>query len=86
MAMLEKEPLLAEVLGVPTFFVTEIITESAGGGCVRLYGCIRQRGLLIPQYQAIFPAAAMIASAKAAAEGAVSVLHEEFGLSKRMAH
>lgn len=64
---------MADAFGVPSYFVTEILTEPAGGGCVRLFGCVRQRGLLVPQYMVVMPHLSMLDGAAAAAKAAEEV-------------
>lgn len=79
MTMIEETPQIADCFGVPTFFATEVVTEPAGGGCVRLYGCVRQRGLLIPQYQVIMPHTSMLTCSRTAREAALTALKDEMG-------
>lgn len=83
MGMLDQVE-MADAYGVPSYFVTEILTEAAGGGCVRLFGCVRQRGVLVPQYMVVMPHQSMLDGAEAAAKAAREVAN--VGLLARRAH
>lgn len=50
-------------IDVPEYFISDIRIETAGGGCIRVFGCIERRGVLIPRYSAVIAPtkAAMIA-------------------------
>lgn len=81
MGRLDQE--MADAYGVPSYFATEILTEPAGGGCVRLFGCVRQRGVLVPQYAVVMPYQSMLDGAGAAVRAAMDVAH---GMSGQRAH
>lgn len=70
---------MAEVHGVQSFFVTDFFTEAAGGGCIRVYACAKQRGVLVPQYLAVVPYRNMLAGSTAAQQAAIAVMKEELG-------
>lgn len=69
---------MLDVVGVPEFFITTIgKIESAGGGCVRIYGCAEKGGLLVPIYCSIMPALDMAASARKVQEGVREIFNSE---------
>lgn len=73
----ESELQLAEMIGVPEFFMTTVVTEAAGGGCVRVYNCIERHGLLIPQCTVVMPATALIIAAKKVQAAASEIFKRE---------
>jgi hypothetical protein len=76
MAIVDNNPPYADTFGCPEFFVTEIFTEVAGGGCVRLIACSKRNGVLIPQYMSVMPYQSMVAGANKALLAALRALHE----------
>lgn len=62
---------------VPTYYVTEIIQEDATGGNVRIWNCTRRNGVLIPLFEVIIPAAALLAVGKQVACFAQDVFNAE---------
>lgn len=63
MGMADHELEMVEAYGIPQFFITEVRAENAGGGCMRVFGCARQRGVLVPQYSVVMPFRALLLSA-----------------------
>jgi hypothetical protein len=52
----QQAPQMAEVFGVPTYFVTHTIREDAGNGIVRSWNCELRNGVLIPHCEIIIAA------------------------------
>lgn len=73
----DQEKQLADMIGVPEFFMTTVVTEAAGGGCVRVYNCIERSGLLIPQCTVVMPATALIIAAKKVQAAAAEIFQTE---------
>lgn len=61
--------------GIPEFFMTEVRTEMAGGGCVRIFNCVERSGFLIPQCTVIIPAMNMIPIMQKVDDAARAVLN-----------
>lgn len=67
----------AKMLGkVPTYYITDVFQEDAGGGNIRVWNCTKRNGVLIPQFEVIIPAAALLTVGKKVAEFAKSVFNE----------
>lgn len=68
----------AKMLGkVPTYYITDILQEDAGGGNIRVWNCTRRKGILIPQFEVIIPAASLMAVGKKVANFAQEVFENE---------
>lgn len=68
----------AKMLGkVPTYYITDILQEDAGGGNIRVWNCTRRKGILIPQFEVIIPAASLMAVGKKVASFAQEVFNAE---------
>ena|ERR1700740_576368 len=50
MGKLETARVVADVVGVPVFFIQDTVLENLGDGTVRVTGCMVQNGIFIPQY------------------------------------
>lgn len=74
MGKIETEPVMADLCGVPQFFVTVMRGEDAGDGCARLYGCIKQGHILMPQYSVVLPVPRLLMAASFAADLARKIL------------
>jgi hypothetical protein len=60
MSIIEEAPRMADAFGVPEYFYTHIgKIEEAGGGCMRVYCCIKREGVLLPVFTVIMPADAL---------------------------
>lgn len=46
------DPLPMLDVEVPEYFISDLCIETAGG-CIRVYGCMERRGVLIPRYSAL---------------------------------
>lgn len=65
---------MMDAIGVPEYFITTIgRVESAGDGCVRVYGCSEKGGMLVPQYTVVMPVLSMIAATKLVQETALQI-------------
>jgi hypothetical protein len=40
-------------IGVPTYFITDVIQEDAGNGVARIWNCSNQGGVLVPECKII---------------------------------
>ena len=77
MAMLDKDPPYADTFGCPEFFITEIFTENAGGGCIRIIGCAKRSGVLVPIYSVVMPYRSMVDASNKSLMAALRALHED---------
>lgn len=68
---------LADVIGLPTYFIDTSIPEDAGNGNVRLIGCVTRNGVLIPQYQSVMHSTRLIVAGRALALRAQLIFNEE---------
>lgn len=76
MGMLDQqaqEPRVVDAFGVPGYFATEFISEPIGEGCIRIYGCILQRGIFVPQYYVNAPHQCILRGAATSLETAVAI-------------
>jgi hypothetical protein len=62
---------------VPTYYINDVLQEDAGGGNVRVWNCTRRKGILIPQFQVIIPAAALLTVGRKVADFAQDVFDAE---------
>lgn len=65
---------VADIIGVPQFYIQETVLEHIGDGNVRLAGCILQRGILVPQYYSVMSYRAMIRCGSKAVLAAQNVM------------
>lgn len=64
----------AKMLGkVPTYYITDVLQEDAGGGNIRIWNCTRRNGILIPQFEVIIPALSLLAVGKKVADFAQKI-------------
>lgn len=73
MGMHDREPLVADVTGLPTFYVTDVVREDAGNGNARIWNCTVRSGILIPQCEIIIPAQRLFLIGHAASEFAAQI-------------
>ena len=66
-----------ESYGVPVFYCNVSVTESAGGGNVRIWNCVRKRGVLIPVCEIIYPAVDLVVNGRMASAVATTVFNAE---------
>jgi hypothetical protein len=72
------KPLMADVFGIPEFFVTDVgLVESAGGGNVRVIRCIRRGSVLFPVFSLVTPMVSMILHAQMVREAAQVLFTKE---------
>lgn len=68
----------AKMLGkVPTYYITDVLQEDAGGGNIRVWNCTRRKGILIPQFEVIIPSVALVAVGKKVTDFAQEVFNAE---------
>lgn len=68
---------MADISGVRTYYVTDVITENAGGGNVRIWNCEMRNGLLIPRCEIISPAARVLQLGRAVSDFAQEVFADQ---------
>jgi hypothetical protein len=61
---------------VPTYYITDIIQEDAGGGNIRVWNCTRRNGVMVPQFEVIIPAAALLVVGKKVSTFAQEIFNE----------
>lgn len=67
----------AKMLGkVPTYYITDVLQEDAGGGNIRVWNCTRRNGILVPQFEVIIPAIALVAVGRKVADFAQGVSND----------
>jgi hypothetical protein len=70
-------PALAEVIGLPTYWVDSVVPEDAGNGVVRIINCVTRNGVLIPQFETLIHSTRLITAARAVTDYARSVCSGE---------
>jgi hypothetical protein len=50
--------------GVPTFYMNVPVAEPAGGGNVRVWNCVRKKGVLVPVCEIIIPAVELLIASR----------------------
>lgn len=68
---------LGDIVGVPTYYVTDVITENAGGGNVRIWNCEMRNGILIPRCEIISPASRILQLGRAVSDFAQGVFADQ---------
>jgi hypothetical protein len=66
-------PVLAEVIGLPVYWIDSVIPEDAGNGVVRVINCVTRNGVLIPQFEALIHSTRLIIAARTVTDCAVGV-------------
>lgn len=67
----------AKMLGrIPTYYVTDVFMEDAGGGNVRILNCERKSGNLVPLFEVILPAAALLPMGRNISDFAQAIFNE----------
>lgn len=55
------DDLMIDAIGIPEYFITDVgRVEEAGGGCLRVYNCIKRAGQLVPVFTVIVPREALM--------------------------
>lgn len=63
---------------VPEFFISEVgKVEDAGGGCVRVYNCIRRGGELVPVFTVIIPSASLVCAGETVRDAALHIMRKD---------
>jgi hypothetical protein len=71
-------PFPAKMLGkVPTYNVTEVVKEDAGGGNVRLWNYSLKKGILVPEFEVIIAATRLLVIGRTLSEFAQDVFNGE---------
>jgi hypothetical protein len=76
MRVLDETPHMADTFGVPTYYVTDVVTENAGGGNLRIWNCEMRNGLLIPRCEIISPAMRILSLGRAVSDFAQRVFQD----------
>lgn len=66
-----------EAYGVPCFYMNEPVAESAGGGNVRIWNCVRRHGVLIPVCEIVIPAAEVLIASRIITSAAMDTFKSE---------
>lgn len=83
----QNTPQMADVFGVPTFYATDIVTEDAGAGNVRIWNCTRRGGLLVPNSEVIIPAVKLLLIGRHVSSYAQTIFNrDQLLLAGGMAH
>jgi hypothetical protein len=82
---LRDAPRMADGFGVPTFYVTDIVTEDAGNGNVRIWNCVLKSGLLMPVCEVIVPASRLLRIGRDASDFAMD-LHQRQQMAEILEH
>ncbi len=69
----EKEPLVAECFGLPTYVVDAVIRRDLGSGIASIINCRTVNGLLIPQCEVIVSAQNLLPLTRASADFAAEM-------------
>jgi hypothetical protein len=64
---------MVDAFGVPTYYVTNIVQEDAGGGNVRIWLCTKRADVMIPQCEIIMAAHSAVSLSEQAIEFARSL-------------
>lgn len=71
----EPDTMMIDAIGIPEYFITEIgRIEEAGGGCLRVYNCIKRAGHLVPVFSVIIPRDALVVCGLAAVAAAREII------------
>jgi hypothetical protein len=68
---------MADTSSAPTYYVTDVIVENAGGGNVRVWNCEMRNGVLIPRCEIISPAGRVMQLGRAVSDFAQSVFADQ---------
>lgn len=66
-------PVLAEVIGLPVYWIDSVVPEDAGNGVVRVINCVTRNGVLIPQFEALIHSTNLILAARVVSDCARAV-------------
>ena len=80
MGMTEEKdaPQMADAFGIPEYFVTDVgRIEDAGGGCFRIFNCIKRAGELIPVFAVVIPATSLMLATKQVQDRAVAIYRDD---------
>lgn len=72
---------MMEVSGLPTYYVTHVVTENAGGGNVRIWDCTERNGILMPVCEIIIPSSRAMFCARRVTDCAMEVFNSEMMLN-----
>lgn len=68
---------IAEVTGLPVYYVDTAVPESAGDGNMRVINCITRHGVLIPQFEVVIHPTRLIIAARNVTAFAESLFNQE---------
>lgn len=68
MGMIDKEPLCADVIGLPTYVVDAVLRRDLGSGIASIMNCRTINGVLIPQCEIVISAQHLLPIGRAASE------------------
>lgn len=66
-----------DAYGVPTFYMNVPVAEPAGGGNVRIWNCVRKKGVLIPVCEIIIPAIELVVASRIVGDAAIEAFKRE---------
>lgn len=73
-----KHTIPAKMLGrIPTYYIDDVFQEDAGNGNVRVWNYVRQRGVLIPQFEVIISSRALLLVGKKVANFAQEIFNAD---------
>jgi hypothetical protein len=70
-------PNIADVIGLPVYYIDTAIPEDAGNGNVRIINCVTRHGVLIPQYECIIHSTRLIVAGRAVSMKAQIIFNQQ---------
>lgn len=71
--MIDREPLCADVIGLPTYVVDAVLRRDLGSGIASIMNCRTINGILIPQCEIVIAAQHLLPIGRAASEFAAEM-------------
>lgn len=86
MTLLDDGPRFADYVGVPCYYVTDVVREDAGDGNARLWNCTIRGGVLVPSCEIIVPALRLLVLSKSSGTFAEGLCQQQYILHAGMRH
>lgn len=86
MTSIDDGPRFSDFLGVPTYYVTDVVREDAGDGNVRIWNCTMRGGIMFPHCELIVPAHRLLTLSQATITFAADVCQHQLFLHTGMHH
>jgi hypothetical protein len=77
MDLFDTQPLLADVTGLPSFYVDAVVRCDLGNGIASFINCRKQNGVIVPQCEVIVSAINLLSFGRATSDFALELYRRQ---------